>query len=198
METTINTKAEKIKEIIHSSAIKSKETIRQLIDNNAQHLGTALDANKKMIDSIKGNLAGYAMEDAITPDRQVNFDQSIQLAEDTLDSIINSYTSQMESNVDFNTHLIEAIKESKGTDFNKVLELIQENFVTSRELTLKNTQEVLDFYYRHTNLAVNFNEKFGGNINAQLDALFAIQSRGQHRFTEWASDWWKTGHEERT
>jgi hypothetical protein len=58
-------------------------------------------------------------------------------------------------------------------------------------LTVNNTKEILEFYNKHTNLAVNFNQKFGENINTQLESMFKIQSAGLNKFTDWASEWWK-------
>jgi hypothetical protein len=196
MKNTLNEKAEKIKGIINGTAEKSKETIREMIESNTKYLGTALDSNKKLVDSIKKQLDEQAIDDSVTLSMKKTFGKSIELAEDTLDSIINSYTRQMELNVDFNTRLVDAIKESNGKNNDKVLQLIQDNFEQSRQLTIKNTQEILDFYNKHTNLALNFNEKFGENIHAQLNSLFSIQTKGLNKFTEWASDWWKQNKKE--
>ena len=49
----------------------------------------------------------------------------------------------------------------------------------------------MEFYNKHTNLAVNFNQKFGENVTAQIESLFKIQSVGLDMFTSWASEWWK-------
>jgi hypothetical protein len=131
------------------------------------------------------------MEDTISAPLNGTFKKSVELAEDALDSIINSYTRQMELNVDFNTKLADAIKEAKSEYPEKILNLIHENFEASRQLTISNTKEILEFYNKHTNLAVNFNQKFGSTINAQIESLFKIQSAGLDRFTSWASEWWK-------
>ncbi|MCE9537990.1 MAG: hypothetical protein K8R85_02070 [Bacteroidetes bacterium] len=131
------------------------------------------------------------IQDSVTDTLKSTFGKSVELAEDALDSIINSYTRQMEMNVDFNTKLVDALKESNSTQPEKVLELIHENFEASHQLTIKNTKEILDFYNKHTNLAVNFNEKFGASINAQIESLFNLQSKGLNKFTNWASEWWK-------
>ena len=196
METTLNEKAEKIKENIKGTAEQSKETIRKIIDSNTQYIGTALDSNKKIVDSIKEKLGEKEIDDSVTDTLKNTFGKSVELAEDALDSIINSYTRQMEMNVDFNTKLVDAVKESNNKTPEKVLNLIHENFEASRELTIRNTKEILEFYNKHTNLAVNFNEKFGENINAQIESLFKIQSTGLDRFTNWASDWWKHNEKE--
>jgi uncharacterized protein YpuA (DUF1002 family) len=154
-----------------------------------------LESNKKIVDSIKEKLNGQEIDDSVTDTLKNTFGKSVELAENALDSIIDSYTRQMEMNVDFNTKLVDAVKESKSENPEKVLNLIHENFEASRELTIRNTKEILDFYTKHTNLAVNFNEKFGENINAQLELLFKIQSKGLNKFTEWASEWWRQNEE---
>ena len=191
MNTTLNDKAEKIKSNIKGTAEKSKETIRQFIDSNKKQVGAAIDSNKKIVDSIKEKLNQQDVTDSVTDNVKDTFGKSVELAEDALDSIINSYTRQMEMNVDFNTKLVDAIKESKSEHPEKVLELIHQNFEASHQLTINNTKEILDFYNKHTNLAVNFNEKFGENINSQIESLYKIQGRGLNRFTDWASEWWK-------
>ena len=191
MNTTLNEKAEKIKNNIKNTAEKSKETIREIIVSNTKHISEALDSNKKIVDSIKEKLNQQEIEDSVTDTLKVSFKKSVELAEDALDSIINSYTRQMEMNVDFNTKLVDAIKESDNKQPEKVLKLIHENFEASHQLTIRNTKEILDFYNKHTNLAVNFNEKFGESINAHIESLFNIQNKGLNKFTNWASDWWK-------
>ncbi len=199
MKNTLNEKAEKIKNSIKGSAEKSKETIREIIASNTKYIGNALDSNKKIVDSIKRKLDQQEIEDSVTDTLKSTFGKSVELAEDALDSIINSYTRQMEMNVDFNTKLVDAVKESGNEQPEKLLELIHENFEASHQLTIRNTKEILDFYNKHTNLAVNFNQKFGDSINAQIESLFNIQSKGLNRFTNWASEWWKQdGKEKKT
>lgn len=191
MSETSDKKAEKIKSNIKSSAEKSKETIRQFIDSNKKNFGEAIDSNKKIVDSINEKLGQDSSENQVTDNVKETFGKSVELAEDALDSIINSYTRQMEMNVDFNTKLVDAIKEAKTENPEKVLELIHKNFEESHQLTLNNTKEMLEFYNKHTNLAVNFNDKFGETINEHIDSLFKIQGRGLNRFTDWAAEWWK-------
>ncbi len=191
MNSTLNEKSEKIKNSIKGTAEKSKETIREIIDSNTKYIGEALNSNKKIVDSIKEKLNQQEIEDSVTDTLKSTFGKSVELAEDALDSIINSYTRQMEMNVDFNTKLVDALKESNSTHPEKVLDLIRENFEASHELTIRNTKEILDFYNKHTNLAVNFNQKFGESINAQIESLFNLQNKGLNKFTNWASEWWK-------
>ncbi len=199
MSTTLNEKAEKIKHNIKNTAEKSKETIREIINANTKHIGNALDQNKKIVDSIKEKLNQQEIEDSVTDTVKSTFGKSVELAEDALDSIINSYTRQMELNVDFNTKLVDAIKESTYSEnYEKILKLIHENFEASYKLTHNNTQEILDFYNKHTNLAVNFNQRFGESINNQIETLFNLQYKGLNKFTAWASEWWKQEDKKQT
>jgi uncharacterized protein YpuA (DUF1002 family) len=196
METKLNEKSEKIKNSIKNTAEKSREIIREIIASNSKHIDSALDSNKKIVDSIKEKLNQKEIEDSVTDTLKGSFGKSVELAENALDSIINSYTRQMEMNIDFNTKLVDAIKESSNNHSEKLLELIHENFEASHQLTVRNTKEILDFYNKHTNLAVNFNQKFGDSINAQIESLFNIQSKGLNKFTGWASEWWKQTEKE--
>ncbi len=191
METTLNEKSEKIKKSINGTAEKSKETIREIIVSNTKYIGEALESNKNIVDSIKEKLNKQEIEDSVTDNLKSTFGKSVELAEDALDSIINSYTRQMEMNIDFNTKLVDLIKESRSEQPENLLKLIHENFEASHDLTLKNTKEILEFYNKHTNLAVNFNEKFGNTINSQIDSLYNLQNKSLNKFTSWASEWWK-------
>ncbi len=160
-----------------------------------------------MVDSIKQKLNQQEIEDSVTDTMKNTFGKSVELAEDALDSIINAYTRQMELRLyrcnkgylHFNTKLVDALKESSTNEnYEKVLKLIHENFEASHKMTVNNTKEILDFYNKHTNLAVNFNQKFGDSINAQIETLFNIQHKGLNKFTAWASEWWKQEDKKQT
>ena len=144
-----------------------------------------------MVNSLKETFTKESIDDNLTDTLKSTFGKSVTLAEDAMDSIINAYTRQMELTVDFNTKLVDALKEANIENPEKVLELIHTNFEATRKLTADNTKEILDFYNKHTNLALNFNKKFAENINAQIETMFNIQNKGLNRFTSWASEWWK-------
>ena len=190
-------KAEKIKKNITGFAEKSKENIRQLISASSKQMENAMNNNAKYLNTLKKKLDVQAVDGKVSDTVKHTFVKSLELAEDTFDAIINSYTRQMEHTVDFNTQLVEAVKESNPKNADKFLDLIRENFERSQELNHKNTKEILDFYNKHTNLTLNFNKTFSDNVNAQVEAMFQIQSKGLDRFTNWASDWWKQGSTEK-
>ena len=200
METKSNhtyEKAEKIKKNISSFAEKSKETIRELIGSTSKQMENATNINAKIVDSIKKNLDIRKVDGNVADTVEHTFVKSLELAEDTFDAIINSFTRQVENTVDFNTQLVEAVKESNPKNADRFLQLIQENFERSQELNSKNTKEILEFYNKHTNLTLNFNKSFSDNINAQVEAMSRMQSKGFDKFTNWASDWWKQGSGEK-
>jgi hypothetical protein len=140
----------------------------------------------------------HDMEDSVTGKLKNTFGKSVELAEGAIDSIISSYSRQMKMNLDGNTKLMEAVKNSDSKTHDKVLNVIQNNFEAVRELTINNTKEILDFYNKHTNLAVNFNEQFSENINVQLASLFNIQSKGHQAMTDWTNAWRKQSKKETT
>ncbi|HEY4799385.1 MAG TPA: hypothetical protein VII99_09950 [Bacteroidia bacterium] len=197
MEKTLNDRAEKIKKVINGTAEKSKETIKEIIVSNNKLMDEALNSNAKVFKSIKEKLGQQEVDDQLTDNLKNTFSKSVELAEDALDSIINSCTRQMELTVDFNTKLVDAIKESNPKNADAFLKLIHDNFEATHKLTINNTREIMDFYNKHTNLALNFNKKFEENVNAQVEALFDLQSKGLNRFTDWASQWWKIGQNEK-
>ncbi len=187
----LNEKAEKIKDSIKGTTEKSKETIREIITTNSKFIGDALDTNQKFVDSVKDKLNLKNVDDTITNNLKDTFGKSVELAEDTIDSIINSYSKQMEMNVDYNTKLVDVIKNTNSYTPENILNLIQENFEASREMYIKNTKEILEAYNKHTNLAVNFNKKIGESINTQIESIFNLQSKGLHKFSDFTSEWWK-------
>ena len=191
MSNTLHSNLEKIKSNIRGTAEISKETIKEIMASNSKFLSTAMDSNKKIVDSIKEKLYQQELEDSITDTIKTSFGKSIQLSEGSLDSIINSYTRHMEMNADFNTKLVDVINDSSIGNSEKVLELILENFEASRQLTIENTKEILNFYNKHTNLAIDLNHKFGENIKTQIETFSGKQDKSLNKFTNLAVEWWK-------
>ena len=196
MSTTQNAKSENIKNNIKQTAEKSKETIREIIETNSKFFDSALDTNKKVVESIKKKLNQQEIDDTITSTVKDTFLKSVELSENAIDTIINSYQKQLEWNIDLNTKLIDAFNENYSKSPEKVLNLIYENFEKTRQLSIDNTKELVDFYNKHTNLAVNFNKKFAENVSTQVEVLARIQNQGIGIFTEWATDWWKENEKE--
>lgn len=191
MAANTNAKAEKIKNNINGYAEKSREVIRELIGQTMQQMESAIDSNAKMVKETNEKLNIHGVDKSTLGSIKDTFAKSTELAEDTFDAVINCYSRQMENTVDYNSKLVELVKEGQPGNAENFLDLIHQNFEASKELTVSNTKEILNFYNKHTNLALNFNKVFGENISKQVDALFQIQGKGLDNFTRWASDWWK-------
>src|ERR1035438_6705642 len=144
MATSSNETVEKIKSSIKATSEKSKETIREIIDSNSKYMNTALDSNKKMIDSVREKLNQEKLDDTLTAPLKNAYARSIELAEDALDSIINSYTRQMELAIDSNTKLLDQVKDLNSAKPENLIKTIQENFEAARELNVRNTKEMVD------------------------------------------------------
>jgi hypothetical protein len=184
-------KAEKVKKNMRGYAEKSKDTIQEMIDSSIRILENAMDENSKTLENLKGNygLPGTMKDSAGNVKQSLN--KSVKLAEDTFDNIINSYTRQMEQIVDFNTKLVDLVKEANPDNADRFLELINENFERTRNAAAGNTKEILDLFNKHSSLTFAFNEKFAKTVNLQIDNLFETQKNSLNKFTNWAAEWWK-------
>ncbi len=197
MKTTLNEKAEKIKKNITGTTEKSKQTIKEIIVANSRHINEAVNANLKVVESIKENFKQNEMQDTITDNLKQALLKSVELAEDTLDAIINSYARQRDLTIDLNIRLVDAVIESSPGNAEKFFQLIQDNFEKKYRMIVDNTNEIVESYNKHTNLAVNFNKKFADGVNIQIDNLLQVQDKSLDKFSNLASVWWKENHLEK-
>jgi hypothetical protein len=191
MATPLNDNAEKIKNEIKGAAEKSKETVKEIIDSSSKLMKNAIDSNKRIIDSIREKLEQQEIEDTVTDKVKNTLGKSIELAEDTIDNVVDSFKKHMDLNVDFHTKLTDAVvdivKETKDAKPEKLLNLIPEHFEAARQLAVRNVKEMVDSYNKNANIALNFSQKFGESINAQVDALFHVHRKGLEMFSEFVS-----------
>lgn len=188
---SLNT-ANKIKNNILSTADESKESIKELMDSNANYVDAAIKTNKKVANSIKEKLEQQDIVDSITEILQKTFGASVQLSEENIKNIVDIYTKQMELNTDFHTKLIDEIKQlSKPQYHKKILHLIDHNFGESQQLAINNIKEILQFYSKHTQLALDYNKTVENIVDNQMQTIFKFQNMGISVFTNWVSDWWK-------
>ena len=191
MASTLNDNAEKIKKEIKGAAEKSKETVKEIIDSSSKLMKNAIDSNKKIIDSIKEKLVQQEIEDTVTDKVKNTLGKSIELAEDTIDNVVGSFKKHMDLNVDFHTKMTDAVvdivKEAKDSKPEKLLNLIPEHIEAGRQLAVRNVKEMIDSYNKNANIALNFSQKFGENISAQMDALFHVHRKGLDLFSDFVS-----------
>jgi hypothetical protein len=198
MKNPVTEKAEKIKTIIGDTALKSKEAVQEIINMNTKFLGQALDSNKAVVDGIRQQFQLKEKNTPLFETLNKAFGKSIELSEETIDSIIDGYNKQIQLYVDYNTKLIDTIKDSAnyGTDHaevEKLLKLIYDNFEASVNSMNTSMKATIESYNKHTNLALNFNKKFGENVTVQLEMYNELQNNSMSVFSNWASEWWKQG-----
>jgi hypothetical protein len=202
MKNTINKQVESLKKNIDSASLKSKETIKTLVDTNSRQFDSAIDANSKTFNSISKMLYEKEMDPSIVSSFKSTFGKSIKLSEDTIDSIIDSHTRRMDLSTDFMTRFLEIIQNEDVTTkegVEKLIELVKENFDKSVESSIQNMEKTVSLYNDHLNLALNFNKKFADNISSQINAMFSLQKKNMDSFFsgDMVSEWWKTESKEK-
>ncbi|HSY76887.1 MAG TPA: hypothetical protein VK890_08525 [Bacteroidia bacterium] len=203
MKNTINKQAETLKKSIDSVSQSSKESIKTLIESNSKQFDSALETNKKTFDSISKMLYEKEMDPTIVSAFKSTFGKGIKMSEDVIDSIIDSHTTRIDLTIDFTTKFMELVKNEdlntkEGVD--KLVELVKENFDKSSELSMGNMEKIVNIYNDHLNLALNFNKKFGENINSQITSMFKLQKKNIDSFfaMDMVTEWWKNVSEEKS
>jgi hypothetical protein len=187
MKTNPELNGNHLKDKINGSAEANKETLRALVETNHRLIQEAMESNKKLVDSIREKLKEKAVTGTLAEPLKENFQKSLTVSEDALDSIINAYSKQMKQNMDFNSRIIDAIQQVKTLDSEKMLHLIQDNFDKSNQLTIQSTKEVMACYQRHISLISQFNTRFAESFKSQVDAVFEFQRMSTQGFRDLAS-----------
>ncbi|HSY77685.1 MAG TPA: hypothetical protein VK890_12545 [Bacteroidia bacterium] len=202
MKNTINKQTESLKNQIDGAAQKSKEGIKSIIESSSKQFEAAMEANTKAFNSISKMLYENEMDPSIISGVKSAFIKGIELSEDAIDTIIDSYTSQSDMSADFTKKFTAIIKSDdygtkKGAE--KLVELVKENLDKANELAMNNMKKIVSAYNGNINLALNFNRKFADNINAQITTLFTLQHKNTGMFTgiDMVTEWWKNIGEEK-
>jgi hypothetical protein len=189
---------EKLKENIDSVSKKSKETVRSIIHSSSRQLEESFDANKKFIDTLEKHIFSKDIADpSLISEVKKSFSNSVELSEESIDTIIDMQSDQLQRAIDLNVKLLDAIKSldfSDKEDRQQLLGVIEKNFEESSSGLIENTKKMTEIYNKHVNLAVNFNQKFSKNINHQLQMFNKTQSR--EMFSDWTTHWWKSSSKE--
>ncbi|MBI2271256.1 MAG: hypothetical protein HYU69_13010 [Bacteroidetes bacterium] len=185
----------KFKENIEAVSQKSKETIREIIDSSSKQIESAFDANKKFVESLEKQFFNkeFASTSLISETKKA-FGNSIELSEDAIDTIIDIQSQQLQSCVDFNAKLADALRNldvSDNEEIQSLIQLIEKRLEESSNQSIANTKKMTDIYNKHINLALNFNERFSKNLNNQVQILNHFQKKNAEIFSDWATHWWK-------
>lgn len=196
MKTSVIDHAEKLKQNISIVSDNSKKNIRAMVGSASKEFETALNLNKKLIESLEKQIYnGDFANISLISEVKKTFGNSVELSEEAIDYIIDIYNDQLQSNIDINMELMKTIKNQYFEDKEaeeELMQVIEKNFEKITNQLNENTKKVTDIYNKHINLSINFNKKFSENINSQLKMLNGFQNRNQDSFTEW----WKSAKEE--
>lgn len=174
---------------------KSKETIGKIIDTSTKHLKNAVEANKKFVEDVEKNIFnGEVKGNYLVSDINRAFRDSVELSEKAIDTIIELQAEQLQSTIDLNKKLTESLKNLYYADKDAVsgmIGLLRQNYEETTDRLMENTKKMSEIYNRHVNLAVNFNERFSGNINQQVQILNRYTAKTSELISEWPFQWWK-------
>jgi hypothetical protein len=196
MEFSHDGKMEKGKHILGKNEKRPAASAENVHRFNTQPVNEELHIDKESVNSIKDKESSGKMDQNTTNTNGHSFAKPVEKGEDAMDMITRSYAKLMEINADFNKELMALIKNSKVTGGEEMMDLIQKNFEASGKLAMNNTNEILGWYHKHTDLAHSFNTQFMDNMRMQTEAILKMQHKGLDVFTEWASDWWTPSDKE--
>lgn len=199
-KTALNGSTEKIKENIYAVSKQSKETIRGIINASSSQVENALDVNKKFMQSIeKQYLSHEFIGNNLAGDLNKTFSDSVELSEESIDTIIDMQSAQLQSAIEMNLKLVNTIKDidfNNREDRDALVKIIEKSFDESSKQLIENTKKMTDLYNKHINLALNFNEKFSRDIDKRLQSINVFQTKNMDMFTDWANHWWKSSTKE--
>src|ERR1035437_2659650 len=199
MNRKSNTKAETRRAAIDNTSRSYKEAVHAIVESNTGYLKVALDSNKHIIDSIQEKFNNKDIDESVIDGVKKALGNSVEMAEDTIDTVIDAYNKQVETTLQFNSKLIEMVKDLdlKYPEANeKLLNAIQENLESSIKSSTEKIKKIVDAYNRNTNFALNFNKTFGQSFNSQIEAIQKLQNNNINVLTHWASELVKHNAEE--
>lgn len=199
MNKKSTTKTETLRAAIDNTSRSYKEAVHAIVESNTGYLRIALDSNKGIIDSIQEQFSRKDIDGSIIEGVKKAMGNSVEMAEDTIDTVIEAYNKQVDTTLEFNTKLIEMIKDldvKYPEESEKLLHAIQENLESSIKLSTDEMKKIVDAYNRNTNFALNFNKTFGQSFNSQIEAIHKLQNTNINALTHWATQLVKHNAEE--
>lgn len=191
---TLDERVEKLKKNLDDVSESSKETIKEIIASCTKQAKEALETNKKMIETVRESLKEHGIDTSIIDAIHDTIGTAVELSEEVVDSIIDAHLSRINLTVDFQKKYLEALKEQSLTnkvDYDQLVDILQENFENSVELSTNNMKEVIYMYNKHVNLTLNFNEKFNKSINYQIETMTEFYKKRAGMYSDWVSNWWE-------
>jgi hypothetical protein len=193
MNSTVTQKNEK--PIASDGAFKPKEAIKELVNLNYKVLEQTLATGKKIVEEVKQTVPLKENTDTLLDIYDVSLDKTIKLTEETATGMVDGYKKRMELYDNFNTKLMESIKEMATAisplDMEKVLKLIKDNFDLSKNVMNEGMKSVIETYNKHMGVALNFNQKFSDTIIAQFKMFKDMNEKSVSFYNNLTTEWWK-------
>ena len=194
-----NTKTETLRAAIENTSRSYKEAVHAIVESNTGYLKVALDSNRHIIDTIEEQFHNRDMDETVINGVKKALGNSVEMAEDTIDTVIDAYNDQVDTTLKFNSKLMEMIKDldlKYPEESDKVLKVIQDNLESSIKVSTEGMKKIVDAYNKNTNFALNFNKTFGQSFNSQIEAINKLQNTNINALTHWATELVKHNGEE--
>ncbi len=197
MKTTVTDQAEVLNEGIKNNVQRSKATIDSAIKLNSKQREIALDSNNPGFAALNNILRENKIDPDIINSVRKLITEEVKLTEEITNSIIDSFTSQINMNIVFASKFLELINSGKlNTDEGreKLAGLIRTNFTQTAEHSLQNLEKMISLYASQINSNIALAETLAENLTAQILSISEQQSNGLDSFYNWGemlNPWWK-------
>ena len=190
---------ESLKMQIDKASANAKENIWSIIASCTRSYGKAIDANKKYMDELRKKLREQNIEISFFEEISGEFFSSLDVLDDVIDTIIDSYIRRTNQISEYYTKSLEILSKTDVTEnihFEEFLKLLQNNFEQSIEHSTQDIEKIADIYNSHLALTENINKSFCKNIiNSQVNAIAKLQFKEPQANNEWLTNWWEKNSE---
>ena len=185
---------EKFTRIISKASATSTETIKAIIDSSSKGLKNSIETNAEFLKLIKNQLHLKGLDPGLISSIKSAFANGIDVSEQMIDAIIAAHSKRLESSIEFNLRLIELLKDqqfSSDLEMEKTFSHIAENFEAAFNSSHNELKDILGFYNKHINIALNFDQKFADALKNQLENMNKLHYSNANMFINQATQWWK-------
>ena len=194
MKKTSKDHVEKLNRIIAKASEASSETIKAIITASSKGLNSSIDSNQEFLELIKNQLRATGLDSNLITTVKSSFAMGIDVSEQMIDAIITAHSKRLESSIEFNVRLLELLIDqqfSSDIEMEKTFAHILKNFESGFNASHDELKDILEFYNKHVNIALNFNHKFARVFKNQIETINKLQNSNVNIFTNQAAQWWK-------
>lgn len=163
-------KPAKNKKHMDTKVEKPKEILPEMNKPGKKDLAETSHSTKTKIHSIKQKLDQQEIEDLYVDIMENTIEDVIEPVKEAVETPVNLFDNNpVEKEIAFDTESSETDPENNPST---LLEFLQENMETTRQLAINNAKEYFNIYTQNTNLAVNINQRLMENVlNLQMEKL---------------------------